>query len=265
MKRMFLIVGVFLLVFTLMFPSDTWQGSAASDFFIQNSFYERVGEYYFQCLNYELADNFFLSELKSSIDSYRNADFSKKGSLKTFYERVEALYNLSLNASSNVSSRYALIKLNEILILHSDIKTMGENIIGMSDGPTSIYLTDTKTQQPASPVFKYEAMQPDQVYAEIGIIKEKSRGFKILKQEKNLFYVLVSAGEKSTGGYSLNLEDITFKDSTVTIKIKETSPARGKPVTQAFSYPQLVLKFYFDYSAVKNILVTINNVELSNL
>jgi len=265
MKRMFLIVAVFLLVFTLMFSSDTWQGSAASDFFIQNSFYERVGEYYFQCLNYELADNFFLSELKSLIELYKNADLNTRGTLKPFYDKIENLYNISFNASSNLSSKYALVKLNEILILHSDIKTMGENIIGMSDGPTSIYLTDTKTQQPASPVFKYEAMQPDQVYAEIGIIKEKSRGFKILKQEKNLFYVLVSAGEKSTGGYSLNLEDITFKDSTVTIKIKETSPARGKPVTQAFSYPQLVLKFYFDYSAVKNILVTINNVELSNL
>jgi len=42
MKRIFLMLVTFLLVLTLMFSSDNWQSSAVSDFFIQNSFYEKI-------------------------------------------------------------------------------------------------------------------------------------------------------------------------------------------------------------------------------
>lgn len=57
-------------------------------------------------------------------------------------------------------------------------------------------------------------------------------------------YVLVSAGEKTTGGYGLSVDSITeVTIGTAYIHATLTSPAEGSIVTQVLTYPNVMVKF----------------------
>ncbi|WP_326909765.1 stalk domain-containing protein [Sedimentibacter sp. MB31-C6] len=57
-------------------------------------------------------------------------------------------------------------------------------------------------------------------------------------------YVLVSAGEKPTGGYGLTVDSITeVTKGTAYIHATLTSPAEGSMVTQVLTYPNTLVKF----------------------
>ena len=51
------------------------------------------------------------------------------------------------------------------------------------------------------------------------------------------YKIFVQAGEKSTGGYSIEITDLKFDGTTLTVKVKETSPSSKDAVTQAITYP----------------------------
>lgn len=46
-------------------------------------------------------------------------------------------------------------------------------------------------------------------------------------------------GEKSTGGYDIEIEDVLFTDTTAQIILKEITPKKNELVTNAFSSPYL--------------------------
>ena len=46
-------------------------------------------------------------------------------------------------------------------------------------------------------------------------------------------------GEKSTGGYDIEIEDVLFTDTTAQIILKEITPKKNENVTNAFSSPYL--------------------------
>ena len=57
-------------------------------------------------------------------------------------------------------------------------------------------------------------------------------------------YVLVSAGPKSTGGFSLRLARVSLTEPTrLAIKAELLTPKPGDMVTMAFTYPHLFLRF----------------------
>lgn len=57
-------------------------------------------------------------------------------------------------------------------------------------------------------------------------------------------YVLVAAGEKPTGGYSLDVDSITeVTPGTAYIHATLNTPAEGSMVTQALTYPTFMVKF----------------------
>lgn len=65
-------------------------------------------------------------------------------------------------------------------------------------------------------------------------------------------YVLVSAGEKPTGGYSLEVDSITeVTPGTAYIHATLNSPKEGSMVTQILTYPSVMVKF--DKGDIKNI------------
>ena len=49
-------------------------------------------------------------------------------------------------------------------------------------------------------------------------------------------------GEKSTGGYSIGIENVVETDSNIIITVKETNPVPGSMVTQSFTSPFSVVK-----------------------
>lgn len=65
-------------------------------------------------------------------------------------------------------------------------------------------------------------------------------------------YVIVSAGEKPTGGYSLEIDSITeVTPGTAYIHATLNSPKEGSIVTQALTYPAVMVKF--DKGGIKNL------------
>ena len=55
-------------------------------------------------------------------------------------------------------------------------------------------------------------------------------------------FIKISAGEKPTGGYSLNYREFTEKEYPVEIVVELTEPKEGELVTEALTYPSLILK-----------------------
>jgi hypothetical protein len=52
-------------------------------------------------------------------------------------------------------------------------------------------------------------------------------------------YILANYGEKSTGGYSIAIEDVDIADQDkVTVTIRYTEPDKNQSVTDALTYPQ---------------------------
>ncbi|TYC03043.1 MAG: protease complex subunit PrcB family protein [Kosmotoga sp.] len=58
---------------------------------------------------------------------------------------------------------------------------------------------------------------------------------------KNL-YLLISAGEKPTGGYSLEINEVYKKGREFIVEATLNSPSKSDFVTQAFTYPQKVIE-----------------------
>ena len=64
----------------------------------------------------------------------------------------------------------------------------------------------------------------------------------VLEQEGSPYYIVICAGEKNTGGYDIEIVSVDCQDGKLTITVKETSPAPGDMVTQAFEYPCCILE-----------------------
>lgn len=54
-------------------------------------------------------------------------------------------------------------------------------------------------------------------------------------------FLIVSAGQRPTGGYQVKITDIVRKGETVHIYAEEIAPAEGSTVTQAITYPAAVV------------------------
>lgn len=59
---------------------------------------------------------------------------------------------------------------------------------------------------------------------------------------QNSNFIVLNMGEKTTGGYSIGIENIVETDKNVIITVKETNPEPGSMVTQAFTTPFCVVK-----------------------
>ena len=70
----------------------------------------------------------------------------------------------------------------------------------------------------------------------------KERGYKVIEKNGE-FYIVISMGEKSTGGYDIKIKKIDIKEKNVSIAVQETEPSGGMDVTMAFTYPCTIIKF----------------------
>ena len=71
------------------------------------------------------------------------------------------------------------------------------------------------------------------------------RGYYIdtLNEPNAPYYYIICMGEKSTGGYSLEINEVRKVDEKVEIIVKENVPPAGEVVTQAFTYPTITVEF----------------------
>src|SRR5690606_30351888 len=68
----------------------------------------------------------------------------------------------------------------------------------------------------------------------------KKKGIYSLTDEKRQ-YVLVAAGEKNTGGYMVEIDNVLKTSNTAYVYARLISPERGR--TMAITYPNVLIKF----------------------
>ncbi len=84
-----------------------------------------------------------------------------------------------------------------------------------------------------------EVTLPDQLPAEVEEWIEDSRQ-ELAGQTYELegvLYLLVTYGERPTGGYDVEITDIAVQDERVVVTAEFTEPAEDEMVTQALTYP----------------------------
>ena len=77
---------------------------------------------------------------------------------------------------------------------------------------------------------------------------KKDRGYLYFPKDKIL---VIFMGQRTTGGYSMQLNSISKVADTLVIKTLEKSPKPGDIVTQAFTYPKLIIQLIDDYTTFK--------------
>lgn len=88
-------------------------------------------------------------------------------------------------------------------------------------------------------------MIPESLKSTVEALK-KGRGYFYFQNEKIL---VIFMGERSTGGYSISLSQISAQGSALSVIVAEKSPKPGDIVTQAFTYPMLILQLEDTYDS----------------
>jgi TolA-binding protein len=83
---------------------------------------------------------------------------------------------------------------------------------------------------------------------------QKTKGAEMAEKD-GIYYVIIKMGEKSTGGYSIEVVNVEINDKNANIYVKENNPDPTSTVTQAFTYPYVVVKFNFK----PNVKIIYNN------
>ena len=82
------------------------------------------------------------------------------------------------------------------------------------------------------------------------------RGYYIdtLNQIDAPYFYIICMGEKSSGGYGLEIKEVNKVGDTTEVIVEEIEPKDGSIVTMAFTYPTLMIEFpeYQDNIVIKN-------------
>lgn len=74
-------------------------------------------------------------------------------------------------------------------------------------------------------------------------IKEaKTSEFKITYSDGNNLYIAIGYGERPTGGYSISVNDLYLGENAIHITTNLIGPSKDETVTQALTYPYIVIK-----------------------
>ena len=77
------------------------------------------------------------------------------------------------------------------------------------------------------------------------IEEKKQEAFKMTYSDKENLYIVVGYGEKQTGGYSITVDELYLTDNAIYINTNLTGPAKEDKVTQALTYPYVVVTTEF--------------------
>lgn len=126
---------------------------------------------------------------------------------------------------------------------------------GAADGVNSAENTVEHTAQPANSE-SYEIVKAPYTEAvKQALQANRQEGGYQLVQENGKTYVIISAGQRPTGGYQVDLTSITKdKNGKWTIHASVKKPGPGTMVTQVLTYPSMVISLP---GQVTNVSVTI--------
>jgi hypothetical protein len=70
---------------------------------------------------------------------------------------------------------------------------------------------------------------------------KQSRGYTIMSEDENSYYIFISSGERNTGGYDIEVLNVDDNEGKTIITIQETVPGKDQMVTEALTYPNVVI------------------------
>lgn len=121
--------------------------------------------------------------------------------------------------------------------------------------------SEPETEMVEYEVWKAGGGYPEELSEEMEDIIQnlkKERGYFIFNpqtfQTGEDLFILISSGEKPTGGYSSAIENVLFKDDTLEITVEEKKPSQEDAVIQVLTYPALLLKLKgtYEFFAINN-------------
>jgi hypothetical protein len=78
------------------------------------------------------------------------------------------------------------------------------------------------------------------------IINEKKKEpFKLSYSDEDYLYIVVGYGEQPTGGYSISVDELFLTSNAVYINTNLIGPGENESVTNALTYPYVVVKTEF--------------------
>lgn len=91
---------------------------------------------------------------------------------------------------------------------------------------------------------KFEKVQYEKLPDDKKMLVESKKGTRgyLVWEEDGSFVIFITSGEKSTGGYSINVKYIEDNEGITKISVEEKSPAPGDAVTEAITYPYIIVK-----------------------
>ncbi len=92
-----------------------------------------------------------------------------------------------------------------------------------------------ETVEPVEPIEIKEEEIPEEIRAWIEDSRDQFGGR--ARVHNGLLYILVTYGEKPTGGYVVEIEDIEKQGDTLVVTAEFTEPGEDDIVTQALTYP----------------------------
>lgn len=96
------------------------------------------------------------------------------------------------------------------------------------------------TPNPPSPDPVFIRVNPQDLPLAIQEWAENSRSMHLAhtKDHQGRRYILAGYGEKPSGGYRIEIEDVVIGDNNITVTINHSDPQPGTEVTDALTYPQ---------------------------
>ncbi|MBH1939968.1 protease complex subunit PrcB family protein [Mobilitalea sibirica] len=81
----------------------------------------------------------------------------------------------------------------------------------------------------------------EEIMNEIEVLKV-NKGYEFWEQEDGSYIILISSGEKTTGGYTIEVEAMEDNEGKTAISVIETEPAKDSMNIMVMSYPYVVVK-----------------------
>ena len=91
---------------------------------------------------------------------------------------------------------------------------------------------------------EYTVLSPDEFPSQlVDVIEEKKAGaFRLTYTDEGYLYICVGYGEQETGGYSITVKELYATAYGIYIDTTLMGPKEGEQISEAVSYPYIVLK-----------------------
>ncbi len=100
---------------------------------------------------------------------------------------------------------------------------------------------------------EYTVVKEEDIPEEIRTVIEekKAQEFQMTYQSENYLYLLKGYGQQMSGGYSIQIEDLSLGDTAIYFKTVLIGPEKGEAAPGEPSYPYIVVKLEYRQEPVQ--------------